>query len=339
MDDFSRKVWVYFMKQKSEIFAKFKEWKTETENQTGRKIKYLRILGFKSAEEAWSEKPVDYSKLRVFGCSAYAHIPSDEKSKLKPKSTHCIFLGFEKGVKGFKLWDINKKKKVVSRDVVFDETTMPLNKVESSREKKDDAEIEVTKISLISSDEEEAHVEQIEQDAESDGFAEEEEHQHRSPIRNQVEQEIGQIEGTLIPQTSQRVRTPTNNPPAFQRCIALDKPNRIKKKPNRFRFNQDEVNYALNISQGDPTTYREAISSDERDSWISARTEEMESLYKNSVWELVPKPKDRKLVGCKWVFRKKEGLHEQDAVRFKARLVAKGYSQKEGWIMIRSFHL
>ena len=59
-------------------------------------------------------------------------------------------------------------------------------------------------------------------------------------------------------------------------------------------------------------------------------TEEMESLYKNSVWELVPKPKDRKLVGCKWVFRKKEGLHEQDAVRFKARLVAKGYSQKEG---------
>ncbi|KAI5339351.1 hypothetical protein L3X38_018623 [Prunus dulcis] len=42
MDDFSRKVWVYFMKQKSEIFAKFKEWKTEIENQTGRKIKYLR---------------------------------------------------------------------------------------------------------------------------------------------------------------------------------------------------------------------------------------------------------------------------------------------------------
>ncbi|CAL2237092.1 unnamed protein product [Prunus armeniaca] len=202
-----------------------------------------------SAEEVWSEKPVDYSKLRVFGCSAYAHIPSDERSKLKPKSTHCIFLGFEKGVKGFKLWDINNRKKVVSRDVVFDETTMPLNKVESSREKKDDAEIKATKISLISSDEEEAQVEQIEQDAESDGFEEEDEHQHRSPVRNQVEQEIGQIEGTLIRQTSQRVRTPTNNPPAFQRCIALDKPNRNKKKPDRFGFDQDEVNYALNISQ------------------------------------------------------------------------------------------
>ena len=41
-DDFSRKVWVYFLKQKSEVFAKFKLWKAEVENQTGRKIKYLR---------------------------------------------------------------------------------------------------------------------------------------------------------------------------------------------------------------------------------------------------------------------------------------------------------
>ncbi|KAK4390531.1 Retrovirus-related Pol polyprotein from transposon TNT 1-94 [Sesamum angolense] len=42
IDDFSRKVWVYFLKQKSEVFAKFKLWKAEVENQTGRKIKYLR---------------------------------------------------------------------------------------------------------------------------------------------------------------------------------------------------------------------------------------------------------------------------------------------------------
>ena len=42
IDDFSRKVWVYFIKQKSKVFAKFKIWKAEVENQTGRKIKYLR---------------------------------------------------------------------------------------------------------------------------------------------------------------------------------------------------------------------------------------------------------------------------------------------------------
>ena len=75
--------------------------------------------------------------------------------------------------------------------------------------------------------------------------------------------------------------TLTNYPPAFQRCIALDKPNRNKKKLDRFGFDQDEVKeIQLPIE----------TAIDERDSWISVMTEEMESLYKNSVWELVPKP-------------------------------------------------
>ena len=42
IDDYSRKVWVYFIRHKSETFAKFKLWKTEVENQIGRKIKCLR---------------------------------------------------------------------------------------------------------------------------------------------------------------------------------------------------------------------------------------------------------------------------------------------------------
>ena len=42
IDDYSRKVWVYFLKNKSEAFAKFKNWKVEVENQIGRKIKCLR---------------------------------------------------------------------------------------------------------------------------------------------------------------------------------------------------------------------------------------------------------------------------------------------------------
>ncbi|CAL2276446.1 unnamed protein product [Prunus armeniaca] len=59
MDDFSRKVWVYFMKQKFEVFAKFEEWKTETENQTGRKIKYLRS---DNGGEYTSNEFTDYCK-------------------------------------------------------------------------------------------------------------------------------------------------------------------------------------------------------------------------------------------------------------------------------------
>jgi transposase InsO family protein len=42
IDDYSRKVWVYFLKNKSDAFATFKKWKAEAENQTERKLKCLR---------------------------------------------------------------------------------------------------------------------------------------------------------------------------------------------------------------------------------------------------------------------------------------------------------
>lgn len=60
-----------------------------------------------------------------------------------------------------------------------------------------------------------------------------------------------------------------------------------------------------------------------------AMMDEIESLHRNFVWELVPKPKDRKVIGCKWVYRKKEWIHEKEPTKFKAHLVAKGYLQKE----------
>jgi len=37
IDDFSRKVWAYFLKEKSEAFKVFKEWKTLLENQIGKR--------------------------------------------------------------------------------------------------------------------------------------------------------------------------------------------------------------------------------------------------------------------------------------------------------------
>ena len=42
IDDSTRKVWVYFLKNKSDVFSVFKRWKTEIENQTGLKIKSLK---------------------------------------------------------------------------------------------------------------------------------------------------------------------------------------------------------------------------------------------------------------------------------------------------------
>ena len=56
---------------------------------------------------------------------------------------------------------------------------------------------------------------------------------------------------------------------------------------------------------------------------------ELDSMYSNQVWDLVKAPNGIKLVGCKWVYKRKKGI-DGKVETFKARLVAKGYTQKEG---------
>ena len=57
--------------------------------------------------------------------------------------------------------------------------------------------------------------------------------------------------------------------------------------------------------------------------------EELNQFERNKVWELLPKPMDKQVIGTKWVFRNK--LDEGGIIiRNKARLVAKGYNQEEG---------
>jgi 5'-3' exoribonuclease 2 len=42
IDDFSRKTWLYFLRNKYEVFSKFKEFKSLVENQIDKKIKVMR---------------------------------------------------------------------------------------------------------------------------------------------------------------------------------------------------------------------------------------------------------------------------------------------------------
>jgi hypothetical protein len=57
--------------------------------------------------------------------------------------------------------------------------------------------------------------------------------------------------------------------------------------------------------------------------------EKLDQIEKNDTCELVPRPKNKNVIGTKWVFRNK--LNEYGHVtRNKARLVCKGYANIEG---------
>jgi hypothetical protein len=55
----------------------------------------------------------------------------------------------------------------------------------------------------------------------------------------------------------------------------------------------------------------------------------LDQIGENDTWEFVPRPKNKNVIGTKWVFRNK--LNEDGQVtRNKARLVCKRYAQIEG---------
>ncbi|KAK4408777.1 Retrovirus-related Pol polyprotein from transposon TNT 1-94 [Sesamum angolense] len=81
--------------------------------------------------------------------------------------------------------------------------------------------------------------------------------------------------------------------------------------------------------ENDPTSFSQAMSSENFNLWHNAMKEEIASMDKNQVWELTKLPEGAKHVGCKWVYKTKRNPSGK-IERYKARLVAKGYTQKEG---------
>lgn len=78
-------------------------------------------IEFKIPEEIWSGKPIDFSKIKIFGCYCYVHVPKELRNKLESKTRKCIFLGYPENQKAFKVWDEAEGKLIVTRDVVFND--------------------------------------------------------------------------------------------------------------------------------------------------------------------------------------------------------------------------
>ncbi|MCO5547266.1 hypothetical protein L7F22_000713 [Adiantum nelumboides] len=62
------------------------------------------------------------SHFRVFGCSAFVHIPKEKRQKLDFKSRKLLFLGYSAESNAYRLYDPDTRTTTVSRDVVFDES-------------------------------------------------------------------------------------------------------------------------------------------------------------------------------------------------------------------------
>ncbi|KAL0379259.1 UNVERIFIED_CONTAM: Retrovirus-related Pol polyprotein from transposon RE1 [Sesamum radiatum] len=63
--------------------------------------------------------------------------------------------------------------------------------------------------------------------------------------------------------------------------------------------------------------------------WVQAMEEEIKMIAKNDTWELADRPKDKEVIGVKWIYKTK--LNANGSIqKHKDRMVAKGYSQLPG---------
>ena len=194
--------------------------------------------------KVWSRSPAtNYDSLRIFGCPVYYHV---KDSKLDPRAKKAIFMGFSSGVKGYKLWCIETKKIIHSRDVTFNESEFvkPIKQVEESTVKSNPQQVEF-ETPIVS-----------------------------SKFVN-IDNDIVIDEGNNLDESEAPILTPSQS----TKFIAVRRSKREIRKPTRY---VDVVAYALPIVEEDiPSTYKEAVCTSESGEWKKAMEEKMQSFHKN----------------------------------------------------------
>jgi len=321
IDDFSRRIWLYVSKNKSEAFQKFREWHTLIGNQHGPKLKVSRTdngpefvseqfnefckkigikrhktvpytpqqnglaermnmtilervrcmllsvglrktfwgeatntaaylinrcpslaLGFKIPMEAWSGEPPDYSGLKVFGSLTFAHV---KQGKLDARAVKCVFNGYPKGVKGYKLWKLepSETRCIISRDVTFDESRLEMR----SKEQKDN------NLSSESTNFEVEHYEILD-------------HGSGDTIDHTDQGEAGDNKELATQHDLSNYQ------------LTRDREKRVIKPTKRYDH-ADVICYALSVDEeiqnSESKTWREAIESEDNQLWLQAMSEEI----------------------------------------------------------------
>lgn len=83
------------------------------------------FLSETTSYEIWKKQKPNLTMYCVFVCRAFVHIQKKDRSPLESHTEKCIFIGFNEGYKGWKVYNLTMHKVLTSQDVIFDETCFP----------------------------------------------------------------------------------------------------------------------------------------------------------------------------------------------------------------------
>ncbi|KAM2656151.1 hypothetical protein EV1_011694 [Malus domestica] len=278
-------------------------------------------------------RPPQISHLKIFGCACYPLFKPYNTTKLQPKTTQCVFIGYAGQYKGYLCLNLLTNKIMVSRHVLFDEFDFPFSNSQLSSSQSHN---------ILSQSQVSVHIpgslpllvtsqNLVIPPQPSSSLAPSPPPSKSLPSHASESLDFSTTEPAS--QSSTQSQIPID--PDFQieqLPVVLPIPS-VSLHPMQTRsksgISKRKVFTATvqSSAQGiEPTSYKSASKSPK---WQAAMQEEIDALHAQKTWSLVPLPSGKNLVGCKWVYRIK--THSDGSIaRYKARLVAKGYNQEEG---------
>jgi hypothetical protein len=362
IDDHSRKVWVYFLKQKSEVYEVFKKWKAMVENETGLKIKKLRSDNGGEYEDTGFKRLCFENGIRlertVPGTPQQNGVAERMNRTLTERARS---MRIQSGLpKQFWAEAINTAAYLINRgpsvpleqripEEVWSgkEVNLSWLKVfgctayvhisDHARGKLDPKSLKCTFIGYggdefgyrLWDDQNKKIIRS--RDVifnEKLMYKDRSTAQSTSPVQNDpVSTELADLSDSSVAQ--QVGEDPQPEEPTEQQAPQNPTPMPAPRRSARPHVpNRKYMNFLLLTDGGEPECYDEACQVEDSSKWELAMKDEMKSLISNNTWELAELPVGKKALHNKWVYRVKE--EHNGSKRHKARLVVKGFQQKEG---------
>ena len=148
---------------------------------------------------------------------------------------------------------------------------------------------------------------------------------HDTTMNEAILEEDQEIEEPQEPIDPPQENNPhKRKPPWVQEAIqgverygALEEMQRERKKTRSY---SGYVAILCDIIDKEPSDYEEVV---EKKEWKDAMTEEYQSIMKNDVWDVVPRPEGKSVVTSKWFYKIKH-VADGSIEKYKARFVAHG---------------
>lgn len=368
IDDHSRKVWVYFLKHKSEVFEAFKRWKAMVENETGLKIKKLRTDNGGEYEDTKFKKFCYEHGIRmertVPGTPQHNGVAERMNRTLTERARS---IRIQSGLpKQFWAEAVNTAAYLINRG-----PSVPLEH-RIPEEVWSRKEVELSHLKVFGcvayvhiSDQGRNKLDPKSKKCTLIGYGEDEfgyriwddenkkvirsrdvifnesmmyKDRHKKDASGSEQSEPVFADADDVPDSP--MTEPIEESPQLEELVGqsstqqTDPPQSLSPSPILRRSsrlpvpNRKYMNYLLLTDAGEPECYDEACQVEDASKWELAMKDEMKSLISNKTWELAELPMGKKALHNKWVYRVKE--EHDGSKRYKARLVAKGFQQKEG---------